>query len=199
MNSHGKDKKKAAIFGGTFDPFHNGHLKIIEYVLENFNLDKIFLIPAGNQYMKPEPPKATPLQRFEMCKLAVKSHLVDLVELIEYEIQKTSPSYTFDTLAYLKKNKPDFSVQYIILGGDAFDEISLWKKSSFLRNNYKFIIIQRDKINHKQNIKTIPVLKLSDISSSNIRNKIIRKESILLDTPMEIQKYISDNYLYNDE
>tara|TARA_B110000438_G_scaffold173917_1_gene166206 strand:- start:3427 stop:4017 length:591 start_codon:yes stop_codon:yes gene_type:complete len=193
MNLHGKVKKNAAIFGGTFDPFHNGHLKIIEYVLQNFNIDKIFLIPAGNQYMKLKPPKATPAQRFDMCKLAVRN---DLVELIDYEIQKTSPSYTFDTLAYLEKNNPDFSVQYIILGTDAFDQISLWKEADFLKNNYKFIIIQRDIKNFEQKKNIFPVLKLSNISSSTIRNKIRRKESILTDTTMEIQKYISDNYLY---
>ncbi|NCG34407.1 MAG: nicotinate (nicotinamide) nucleotide adenylyltransferase [Dehalococcoidales bacterium] len=196
MNLHGKVKKEAAIFGGTFDPFHNGHLKVIEHVLQNFNLHKIFLIPAGNQYMKPKPPKATPIQRFNMCKLAIKNNLI---ELIDFEIQKTSPSYTFDTLKYIEKNFPDFSVKYIILGADAFGEISLWKEADFLKNNYKFIIIQRDKNDYEQNKNIFPVLKLSSISSSSIRNKISKKESILLDTPIEIQKYISDNYLYNDE
>jgi nicotinate-nucleotide adenylyltransferase len=196
MNLHGKSKKKAAIFGGTFDPFHNGHLKIIDYVLENFNIDKIFLVPAGNQYMKPIPPKTTPAQRFDMCKLGVRSHLI---EIIDYEIKKTSPSYTFETLNYLEKNKSEFSIRYIILGTDAYDEISLWKKSEFLINKYKFILIKRDQKNYVKDKNIFPVAKLSSISSSNIRRKIRKKESILLDTPMEIQKYITDNNLYKHE
>jgi len=196
MNLHGKSKKKAAIFGGTFDPFHNGHLKIIDYVLENFNIDKIFLVPAGNQYMKPILPKTTPAQRFDMCKLGARSHLI---EIIDYEIKKTSPSYTFETLNYLEKNKSEFSISYIILGTDAYDEISLWKKSEFLINKYKFILIKRDQKNYIKEKNIFPVEKLSSISSSNIRKKIRKKESILLDTPMEIQKYITDNNLYKHE
>jgi len=196
MNLHGKSKKKAAIFGGTFDPFHNGHLKIIDYVLENFNIDKIFLVPAGNQYMKPILPKTTPAQRFDMCKLGARSHLI---EIIDYEIKKTSPSYTFETLNYLEKNKSEFSISYIILGTDAYDEISLWKKSEFLINKYKFILIERDQKNYIKEKNIFPVAKLSSISSSNIRKKIRKKESILLDTPMEIQKYITDNNLYKHE
>jgi len=196
MNLHGKSKKKAAIFGGTFDPFHNGHLKIIDYVLENFNIDKIFLVPAGNQYMKPILPKTTPAQRFDMCKLGARSHLI---EIIDYEIKKTSPSYTFETLNYLEKNKSEFSISYIILGTDAYDEISLWKKSEFLINKYKFILIKRDQKNYIKEKNIFPVAKLSSISSSNIRKKIRKKESILLDTPMEIQKYITDNNLYKHE
>ena len=199
MNLHGKNKKKAAIFGGTFDPFHNGHLKIIDYVLENFNLDKIFLVPAGNQYMKTIPPKATPTQRFDMCKLVFHSQLI---EVIDYEIKKTSPSYTFDTLEYLEKNKSEFSVSYIILGTDAYDEILLWKEAEFLLNNYKFITIQRDQkncIKKENNFPVVKISKISNISSSKIREKIRKKEPILLDTPMEIQKYITDNNLYKDE
>ena len=61
---------KSIFFGGTFDPVHNGHIEVIKYIKNNFKFKKIFIAPAGNQYMKIVPPIATPIQRYEMCKLA---------------------------------------------------------------------------------------------------------------------------------
>ncbi len=70
---------KSVFFGGTFDPIHNGHLEIISYIKNNFNFNKMFLSPAGNQYMKSMPPIATPEQRYEMCRLAFHDDFITLV------------------------------------------------------------------------------------------------------------------------
>ena len=184
---------ESVFFGGTFDPIHNGHLEIISYIKNNFNFSKMFLSPAGNQYMKTMPPIATPEQRFAMCKLAFDD---DFITLVDYEIKRSSPSYTIETLRYLKNKYPEFEITHIVLGADAFDEINLWKNGSELLRNYKFIIISRlnSDTEPMSNIKIIE--SLSDISSSFIREKISENISVLHYTPIEIHKYIKENNLY---
>ena len=184
---------KSVFFGGTFDPIHNGHLEIVSYIKNNFNFNKMFLSPAGNQYMKSMPPIATPEQRYEMCRLAFHD---DFITLVDYEVKRSSPSYTIETLRYLKNKYSDFDITHIVLGSDAFNEIKLWKNGSELLRNYKFIIISRlsSDIEPMSNIKIIE--SLSDISSSDIREKISKNISVLHYTPIEIHNYIKENNLY---
>ena len=88
------------------------------------------------------------------------------------------------------------NITHIVLGSDAFNEIKLWKNGSELLRNYKFIIISRlsSDIEPMSNIKIIE--SLSDISSSDIREKISENISVLLYTPIEIHNYIKENNLY---
>ena len=95
-----------------------------------------------------------------------------------------------------KTKYPDFDITHIVLGSDAFNEIKLWKNGSELLRNYKFIIISRlsSDIEPMSNIKIIE--SLSDISSSDIREKISENISVLHYTPIEIHNYIKENNLY---
>ena len=63
---------KTAIFGGTFDPIHNGHIHIAKYTLSEFNLDKVIFMPTGNSYMKKD--VSPSVHRMNMLKLALESH-----------------------------------------------------------------------------------------------------------------------------
>ncbi|MCH2672884.1 MAG: nicotinate (nicotinamide) nucleotide adenylyltransferase [Dehalococcoidia bacterium] len=184
---------KSIFFGGTFDPVHNGHIEVIKYIKNNFKFKKIFIAPAGNQYMKIVPPIATPIQRYEMCKLAFADNDI---ELVDYEINKLSPSYTIDTLNYINKNYPDSNISSIVLGSDAFEEINLWKKGSYLLSKYKFIVFSRNDLyqTSKENVNIVK--KLSNLNSSDIRKKIKENKSVLSFTPIEIQEYIKENNLY---
>ena len=120
MNLSGKNNGKkvqiSAFYGGTFDPLHNGHLSIIKNITESFLIRRVFLVPTGNPYMKQFSPIATPLQRLAMCKIGISNKSV---QIVDYEVNRPNPSYTIDTLNFLKKTQKDFCIKYIVLGSDA--------------------------------------------------------------------------------
>jgi nicotinate-nucleotide adenylyltransferase len=199
MNLPGKNNKiKSVLFGGTFDPIHNGHIKIIEKINHQFKPEIIYVVPSGNPYMKKEQPVATPLQRFKMCHLVFKNYMN--IKLIDYEILRKSPSYTFDTLNYLFSNTKYKEVDTLILGEDSYLELDKWKNGKTLKRNYNFITVKRSsssvEIRATKNVFALD--RVSDLSSSEIRKKINLNKSINNDTPIEIANYIEDNKLYKN-
>ena len=144
MNLSGKNNEKnlqiSAYYGGTFDPLHNGHLSIIKNITESLLIRKVFLVPTGNPYMKRFSPIATPFQRLAMCKIGVTNKSV---QIVDYEVNRPNPSYTIDTLDFLKKTQKDSCIKYIVLGSDAFNELHLWKDYIQLVKSYHFIVIKR--------------------------------------------------------
>ncbi|MEC7837812.1 MAG: nicotinate (nicotinamide) nucleotide adenylyltransferase [Chloroflexota bacterium] len=199
MNLPGKNNKiKSVLFGGTFDPIHYGHIKIIEKIICDFNPKVIYIVPAGNPYMKNSPPLATPLQRLQMCELAFKNS--KNIKIIDYEILRNSPSYTFDTLNYLSSEKNYINVDTLVLGEDSYIEIDKWKKGKNLKEKYNFIVVKRsNSFSKKNSAKGLFFMeKLSNLSSSLIRKKIDQNQSINNDTPIEIANYIEDNKLYKN-
>tara|TARA_B100001113_G_C20975338_1_gene563654 strand:+ start:113 stop:718 length:606 start_codon:yes stop_codon:yes gene_type:complete len=197
MNLPGKNKKiKNLIFGGTFDPIHYGHIEIVKKINLNFSPEKIYVVPSGNPYMKPKPPVATPLQRLEMCKLAFNDF--NSVKIIDYEIYRDTPSYTFDTLNFLSsKNIP---IDTLALGEDSFLELDSWKQGDYLKRKYNFIVIKRSKSSKFSLEKNdcFYLDRISSLSSSAIRKKILLNQSINNDTTIEIADYIEDNMLYKN-
>ena len=92
--------KKIAIYGGTFDPIHIGHLITAQYVLQQRNLDKIIFIPCFISPHKIESNSASHLDRFEMVKLAIENHKG--FDFSCYEIDKGDVSFTIDTIVHFK-------------------------------------------------------------------------------------------------
>ena len=196
MNLLGKNKFKNLVFGGTFDPIHNGHIKIVEKIIFNFSPEKIYIIPTGNPYMKPKPPIASSLQRLEMCKIAFANF--DRVEIIDYEALRDSPSYTFDTLNFLASR--NIQIDTLVLGEDSFSELDNWKEGLLLRKNYKFIVIKRNESSQLDlDDKNFVYLDhISLLSSSDIRKKIALNKQIITDTSIEIANYIENNMIYKN-
>ena len=135
-------KKQISTIGfvPTMGALHNGHLSIIKNITECCLIRRIFLVPTGKPYMKEVSPIATPLQRLAMCKLGISNKTV---EIVDYEVNRPNPSYTIDTLNFLKKTQKDFCIKYIVLGSDAFNELHLWKDYIQLIKSYHFIVINR--------------------------------------------------------
>ena len=196
MNLLGKNKFKNLVFGGTFDPIHNGHIKIVEKIIFNFSPEKIYIIPTGNPYMKPKPPIASSLQRLEMCKIAFANF--DRVEITDYEALRDSPSYTFDTLNFLASR--NIQIDTLVLGEDSFSELDNWKEGLLLRKNYKFIVIKRNESSqlNLDDKNFVYLDHISLLSSSDIRKKIALNKQIITDTSIEIANYIEDNMIYKN-
>lgn len=144
MNTHSPDKSRTArigLFGGTFDPIHNGHLQVAVDVLQLFTLDTIYFIPCAIQPQKSTDPVAPALNRVEMLRLALEDH--PGLALSELETQRGGPSYTIDTLRYFTSTHPPGTRLFFILGIDAFLEIDTWKAYPQLFDLAAFIVMAR--------------------------------------------------------
>jgi nicotinate-nucleotide adenylyltransferase len=127
------------IFGGTFDPIHNGHLRSALEVLQQFDLDHIRLIPSARPPHR-EQPQATPEQRVMMLHLAIKNSAQFVVD--DRELKREGASYTIDTLKSLREEMPDTAL-YLILGSDAFSGLSTWHQWEKLLDLSHIIVMQR--------------------------------------------------------
>jgi len=211
-------KQKIGIFGGTFDPVHKGHLSVAGAVLKRYRLDKIVFIPA------PYPPhKRRPLADFSHRVAMLESVLADepQISISLLEAERQPPSYTIDTLLELRDRVGDQQF-YLIIGADSFTEIHLWYMYKDLFRLTDLVVAARPGIDMKTiaaQIEFLPgdfqydpkkemwtrgdnfhIYYFSDIhvalSSSEIRNRLVRGDDVKEFLPTEIIDYIDKNHLY---
>ena len=135
--------KKIGVYGGTFDPPHRAHLKIIKESLFQLELDKLYVVVSGDPWMKGDRVVASKHQRQEMVESALRGY--KKVCLLKFEINKESPSYSYQTLEYLKTpgNINDF---YFIVGSDAAINMDKWEKPLNILNSSKIVCVPREDI-----------------------------------------------------
>ena len=133
--------KGIGLFGGTFNPLHNGHLKVAEDVKAKFNLEKIYFIPSAVPPHKGTEHLADASDRFQMIKAAIPSGKG--FEASDVEIQRPGPSYTIDTVKYFENRLPASMPCYLIVGMDAFLEIDTWKSFKTLFDMLPVIVMTR--------------------------------------------------------
>ncbi|MGB9694972.1 MAG: nicotinate-nucleotide adenylyltransferase [Caldisericaceae bacterium] len=128
---------KIGIFGGAFNPIHNGHLFIAKESLEIFGLDKVIFVPTGNPVFKKE----------DLLDKYVRANLVEIAikdepgfEISYFEINRDEPSYYIETLLFFRESFDDI---YSIIGEDAFVFFHKWKNPQEILNNSKMIIAER--------------------------------------------------------
>ena len=184
---------RIGLLGGTFDPIHNGHIAIAKTAIQQLKLDKLFLIPAGNPWQKSEITDAK--HRFEMVKKVGKD--LDKVEVLDTEIIKSGPTYTFETLQELQIKYPT-SEFILILGSDAVAGIDTWKEPNLVKTLARIYVVQRagdfTQDWHFDRIQMPPI----QISSTQIRDKVTNNESISELVPKSVDEYISTNGLYKN-
>ncbi len=112
------------VFGGTFDPVHLGHMRVIEALTTRLNLDRLHIIPARQSPFKPVT-GATAEQRLQMLQLAMAGQHGFFIDDCEY--QRSGPSYTVDTLGELKCRYPRHHL-VLIIGADTFASLAKWQQ-----------------------------------------------------------------------
>ncbi len=192
--------KRIGVFGGTFNPVHYGHLLAAEQVRHQLKLDTVIFIPA----MTPPHKKAVSLiearHRINMLKIAVKGN--PFFEVSDIEIKRQVISYTYDTVHAFKKIYPSGTVLYFIAGSDSALTIQSWKNYTELLRSCKFIAVDRPgykltgyRKNFRNKVKFIS-MPLLDISSSEIRTRIRKGQSIRYLLPVKVEEYIYSHKLY---
>lgn len=194
--------KSIALYGGSFDPIHIGHLITASQAVSTYNLDKLIFIPSYITPLKEKELSATEIDRFNMISLSIKNK--EKFELSDHEINKKGVSYTYDTVKYFKSI---YNIEkiYFIIGTDRAKDLKKWYNIEELSKLVTFILVARDNeninfivedsfyknINYK--IMASPII---EISSSLIRDKIKNQESIDYMIVEECQKYIEEMSLY---
>ena len=199
---------KTGIFGGTFNPIHNGHLIIAESVREQFGLDRVLFIPSGQPPHKRDSEVIGTEHRFEMVRLAVESN--PFFEASRTEIDRSGFTYTVNTLKELRAQCGSETGLYFIIGADVVPELVTWKDFRQVFQLCEFIAVLRpgfDKeafegeINrisedYKAAIHTVDA-RLVDISSTDIRGRCFTGKSIKYLVPDVVSEYIYKEGLYN--
>jgi nicotinate-nucleotide adenylyltransferase len=184
--------QKIAIVGGTFDPIHLGHLKIISEVAKKF--EKVIVIPTGDPWLKAAKPIATGEQRVAMAQTAVNSlNLADQVVVSAIEVKRAGPSYAIDTVTALKQIYPDASFT-LVLGSDAARNLHKWHRSDELQKLVEVLVVKRASVPASE----FPEIQIDapEISSTEIRDKVAHSQEITdLVTPT-ISTFIKEHQLY---
>lgn len=197
---------KKGIFGGTFDPIHNGHIHIAYEAMEQLKLDEVIFLPSGIPPHKQNSGITDPYLRYEMVKMAVREEKRFKVSRIEIESKKIN--YTYKTLEMIK-SIDNSSELYFITGADCLMELDTWKEVGkillncsivvFNRGGYelKEIIKRKEEVEKKYNTHVIflksPIL---DISSSYIKNAVKQGKDISCYLPQNVCYAIKEWGLY---
>lgn len=202
-------KSKVGIMGGTFNPIHNGHLILAEHAREYCRLDEILFMPSGNSYMKDCEQILDGETRISMTALAIEDNPYFVLSAME--VERKGPTYTCETLAELKKLHPE-TEYYFIVGTDNLFSIETWWKPEEILACCTLIVAARGakdesailkkaadlKEKYNARIILLPERKF-DISSTEIREKIKRGESVRYLLPDKVITYIEKNRLYKEK
>lgn len=131
---------KIGIFGGSFDPIHNGHVNLAKYVLDHTDLDEVWLMVSPRNPLKDHGPIATDQQRLEMARLAVEG--IPDIRVSDFEFHLPIPSYTYKTLTELKKNYPQNDFR-LIIGGDNWADFDRWRNPQEILTEFGLIVYPR--------------------------------------------------------
>jgi nicotinate-nucleotide adenylyltransferase len=212
--------RRIGIFGGTFDPIHNGHLRLAESALAECRLESIVFVPAASPPHKPVSQLTPFVHRAEMIRLALQGNKMYTFSLVEAELP--SPTFTVDTMRYLCRNFAAETEFFFLTGLDAFLEIRTWKAFDELLKTVSFVVSARagdfsdvkEKLAQKlgyspqgliwqSNDEKKPVVFLERspfaVSSSDIRWKIRTGHSVKGLVPDNVLAYIHEHRLYSGD
>ena len=191
---------KIAVYGGSFNPMHIGHEKIVDYVLKNLDMDKIIIIPVGIPSHR-ENNLEQSNTRLKICREIFKSN--EKVEVSDIEIKAEGKSYSYDTLLKLIQIYDKDNEFFEIIGEDSLKNLKTWKNYKELLNLCKFIVFRRKDDKNTEidseflNNKNIIILENEyyNISSTEIRNKVKNKEDISGLVNEKVKNLIEKEYI----
>jgi nicotinate-nucleotide adenylyltransferase len=189
--------RRVGILGGSFDPIHMAHMVIAQTALQTLRLDKLIFIPAYRSPLK-RSSLATPLQRLQMVRLAIQDN--PGLSLSDIEIRRQGPSYTVDTLRYLRRRYPSVKF-YMILGSDSIRSLQRWRDVDQVSEEVIFAVVRRPGYRIPERLFKVFNLCLLDtpqidISSSLIRSLVRKGKSIRYLVPEAVRRYIIKNRIY---
>jgi len=188
---------KAGLFGGSFNPPHVAHLIVAETVRDQFGLDRVLWIPAFIPPHKQEDQLVAPEHRLEMTRLATQGN--PAFSVLDLEINREGVSYTVDTIRTLQEGDPGIDYT-LILGGDSLRGFPSWHRPEEILSRVRLIVYDRGgeeplalPYTGQVEVARAPLL---DISSTDIRARRSRGQSIRYLVPDPVLAYIEAHNLY---
>lgn len=211
---------RTGVFGGTFDPFHYGHLNSMQAVADHFGLEKIKAVPAFKSPLRVQTQGSTPEQRVEMLKRGIQGS-EKLIEIDTREIERGGVSYTIDTLqAYAQQS--DSPHLFLIIGMDQFIKFDQWKDFEKILTIADLVVTSRPGMELPYSLdewplavrslvsdfdsqqamlktgRTVYFYQLEDVDASGteIRKKIRFGQSVHALVPPGVEEYVRENQLF---
>lgn len=199
--------RRIGIFGGTFDPIHNGHIGLAEDARLQLGLEQVILIPARLQPFKLEKRVTEGCHRLEMARLAVMGKRGLTVS--DYELRQERVSYTYMTLRAMKEQGGEDTRLYFITGTDAFLKISQWRHAQEMLQEYSFAVGSRPGyretelkacIEQLKSVYNTDIVRVEnrqrDISATEIRQRLETGGCLRGMVPEAVERYIKQHGLY---
>ena len=195
---------KIGIFGGAFNPIHNGHVQLMNSYLELLGLEKIILIPTADPPHKTGAYLASEEDRMNMLRLLVEDK--PEFEVSDIEFRRESKSYTYLTLLDLREMYPDGEF-YLIIGSDQYLTFNLWYKPDEIlklatvctmartQSDLEKLYAYRAEYENMEN-SIISEFEIIDVSSTDIRRRVKEGISITGLVPETVEEYIKEHGLY---
>ncbi|MBQ6377860.1 MAG: nicotinate (nicotinamide) nucleotide adenylyltransferase [Prevotella sp.] len=174
---------KTGIFGGSFNPIHNGHISLARQLKEKAGLDEVWLMVSPQNPLKHADDLLSDEARLEMARRALKNE--DGIIASDYEMHLPKPSYTWNTLQALSHDYPDREF-VLMIGGDNWDLFDRWYRAEEIKKNYEIVVYTR----------TPGDPGFIDISSTEIRQRIREGKSIRKMVPRVVEAVIKKNGYY---
>jgi len=195
-DKHWKDflTMKIGIYGGTFDPIHNGHLILARDAVEKLGLDELIFVPnASSPHRLHEKPKSPEL-RYQMIQAAIANEPGFKVD--DMELQRGGVSYTFDTILKLKETYPADAELLYMIGQDNVDELHTWHRIEELKRLVHFVVFTRGSRDSAHLL--LKLERRVDISATEIRSRVAKGKSIRYLVPDAVLRIITENKLYQE-
>ncbi|HZR06123.1 MAG TPA: nicotinate-nucleotide adenylyltransferase [Candidatus Udaeobacter sp.] len=186
--------KKIAIYGGTFDPIHHGHLIVAREALEKLDAAEVIFIPARTSPLRKTAPVARDEIRLLMIQAAIENEPGFAVD--DCELRRPSPSYTIDTIEQIRQRERDATI-YCLIGEDNVDKLTKWRRFADLEKMVRFVVLDRS---GQRPHHTYPLIRRKiDISATEIRKRVATGRSIRYFVPPAVEEIIRREKLYLEQ
>jgi nicotinate-nucleotide adenylyltransferase len=214
-------ERRIGVYGGTFDPIHNGHLEIAREVVRHFALDEMLIVPAHRPPHKHRRSISDAYHRYTMAALATLDE--DAIKVSTVELETPDRPYTFETMQRLRDVFGPQAGLFFVIGADSFEEINLWREPARILDSANIVVVSRPR--HSLSFSHLParfaanvvdlrsyqVLTITpavagavylsdvvnlDLSATEIRRKVRDGEPFADDVPPRVADYIRKYALY---
>ena len=186
--------RKIAIYGGTFDPIHHGHLIVAREALERLGAEQVTFIPARVSPLRKAAPIAGDEVRLLMIQAAIENEPGFAMD--DCELRRPSPSYTINTVEQIRQRNADATI-YCLIGEDNVDKLTKWRRFDDLEKMVRFVVLDRT---GQRPAHRYPVIRRKiDISSTEIRKRVATGRSIRYFVPPAVEEIIRCEKLYLEQ